>query len=79
MFCEAFKLCKNIGSTDLTMHNLWIQGKPNETALGHVTSGKRFIGQPPKPSVNAGVMLMIIPSQCYQHVDIQQIHALFLG
>ena len=37
------------------------------------------MGQPAKPGMSPGVMLMVIPRERDQDVDIQQIHASFLG
>ena len=79
MALKTFQLFKSIGNADLTMHNFRVQGKADETALGHVAGGKKFIGEPPKPSLSAGVMLVVIPRERNQDVDIQQIHTSFLG
>ena len=79
MICKAFQLFKCVGYANLTMHDLRIQGKADETALGHVAGGKRFIRRSPKPGMSIGVILMVIPVERNQNVDIQQIHASFLG
>ena len=78
MVCKALQFFKGVGYADLTLHNLRIQGETNETALGHVTGGKRLISKLAKPSVSASVMLVVIPRERNQDVDIQQIHASFL-
>jgi hypothetical protein len=79
MVSKTFQHFKSVGYADLTMHNIRIQRKTNETTLSHVAGGKRFTRKSPKPSMSAGVMLMVIPCKRNQDVDIQQIHASFLG
>ena len=79
MFCEAFELFKGVIYANLTMHHLRIQGKSDKTALGHIAGGKRFIRQSPEPGMGTVMMLMAIPGQRNQDVDIQQIHVSFLG
>ena len=78
MFREAFKHFESVGDPNLAMHHARIQREPDETALGHVTSGKRFTGKSPKPGMSTRMMFMVIPCKRDQDVDIQQIHASFL-
>ena len=79
MLGETFQHLKNIRDSNLAMHHLWIQGETNEAALGHIAGGKRFICQPSEPGVSTRVMLVVIPRERNQDVDIQQIRSSFLG
>jgi hypothetical protein len=79
MFSKTLKLGENSGDTQMVIHHFGIKADTKKTALGHVAGGKAFVHQLPKPSMGANVMLMVIPGGRHQHIDIQQIHASFLG